>query len=532
MSEDRLDPWFRGVLFGFAALYLAYPSYVYYFDGVTFAMAVEGVAGGASPQWLLHPHHLLYNFLAYAAFRGVTAAGAYPRALEVMQWLSSLLAVLGLRLFYGVLRGIGLPSPAALAGSVLLGFSYGYWHFATTGDTTMAATVSLIAELAVAVRYLRSSSSLALPALMGGLQALSLLMHETTAVFAPAALWLVWRGAPSSRRWTACLAFVGTAALLTVSAYVISAVTILGVHTPRQFFSWLFFYFGPDPRTGYYVEYGSVAPSNLLASARAWLAMFVGYPPDQPGAASVPWKAASYLAVPVLLSAIAAALRNQTAAEQREWAILRESLVFWLMLHAAVFTWWDVGNVHFWVMALPAWCLLAAVGAARLGRGAMMRPLGVAWWAPALVTLALFGGPFQNEIVPTSNRFLPIAEAIGARTEPDATVIISGEGKYSELKAYVPYIARRRMIVLDFQFADKTAPSERALAALGDRIRQLSSDGGAYLLSEVLDEALDEHFSRRHGLSGSARRAFFQSFHPEVSADITPTLRLLRLRAS
>ena len=136
-------------------------------------MAVEGVAGGASPQWLLHPHHLLYNFLAYAAFCLVTAAGAQPRALLVMQWLSSLLATLGLRLFYGVLRGIGLSSPAALAGSVLLGFSYGYWHFATTGDTTMAATVSLIAELAVAVRYLRSSSSLALPAVMGGLQALS-----------------------------------------------------------------------------------------------------------------------------------------------------------------------------------------------------------------------------------------------------------------------------------------------------------------------------------------------------------------------
>jgi hypothetical protein len=53
---------------------------------------------------------------------------------------------------------------------------------------------------------------------------------------------------------TACLAF-WIAALLTVSAYVISA-TILGVHA-RQFF--LAVSFRPDPRTGYYVEYGSFA---------------------------------------------------------------------------------------------------------------------------------------------------------------------------------------------------------------------------------------------------------------------------------
>ena len=135
----------------------------------------------------------------------------------------------------------------------------------------------------------------------------------------------------------------------------------------------------------------------------------------------------------------------------------------------------------------------------------------------------------DERVVPASNRFLPIAEAIGARTEPEATVIISGERQYSELKAYVPYIARRRMIVLDFQFADETVPPDRALAVLGDRIRQVSSNGGAYLLSEVLDEAIDEHFSRRRGLSGPARRAFFQSFHHEASADITPTLRLFRL---
>ena len=74
-------------------------------------------------------------------------------------------------------------------------------------------------------------------------------------------------------------------------------------------------------------------------------------------------------------------------------------------------------------------------------------------------------GTLPGRGLPASNRFLSVAEAIGAHTEPEATMIISGEGQYSELKAYVPYIARRRMIVLDFQFADKTVPPERCVGS-------------------------------------------------------------------
>jgi hypothetical protein len=224
--------------------------------------------------------------------------------------------------------------------------------------------------------------------------------------------------------------------------------------------------------------------------------MFVGHPPDQPGAASVLWKAASYLAVPVLLSTIAAALRNQTAAERREWAILRKSLAIWLMLHAAVFTWWDVGNVHFWVMA--------AVGAARLGGsndGPPASPVACSGHA------AIFGGPFQSETCPRAT-VCPSPKQ-SARTEPDATVTF----EKGNIRAMLVRHRTARMIA-----TTSSSPTKMATGACAGGARRphppISSEGGVTSV-RGFDEA-PTSTSRRHGF-GSARR-LSSVLCPEASA--------------
>src|SRR5512140_3445674 len=153
------------LLAAFALVCLGFPSYDWYFDGLTFAMAAEGVAAGGNPAWLFHPHHLLYTPLAFAAFRVTGELGLGVRAWLVMPWLSTACAVGGLVLFHRLLVRLAVPPSGRLAALLLLAAGFGWWRYATQGDTTMPEAFLLLALLGAALR------SGAHPAVVGLLQA-------------------------------------------------------------------------------------------------------------------------------------------------------------------------------------------------------------------------------------------------------------------------------------------------------------------------------------------------------------------------
>ena len=55
------NPWV--LCLAIAAIYLAFPTKVYYWDGITFAQAIEDAS---SPNaTLTHPNHLIYSYVGY-----------------------------------------------------------------------------------------------------------------------------------------------------------------------------------------------------------------------------------------------------------------------------------------------------------------------------------------------------------------------------------------------------------------------------------------------------------------------------------
>ncbi len=522
------------ILLCFGLVYLGLPTYDYYFDGLTFAMAVEGVAAGGDPAWLFHPHHLLYTPAAFGFYKFVSALGLQVRALLVMQIMSAGLALGALAYFYRLVRGLGFVPSAAAAGTVLLGSSYTFWRFGTQGDTTMPVVFLLLSLVYCCSRLRYRSVSPTNAAAIGALLGAATLIHQTGALFAPAAAYAVWRASAPKRRMVNAAAFFGAAGALCLAAY-LSIAFSLGSGGLSGAKDWALGYFADDPRTGYRVVYGSWEISDLAASARAWAAGFVGVWPGPAGAASMAWHAgaAAFLAAILFLAGrgtwralLAPARRADNPADR-----LAAALIIWTASHAAFFTWWKAGHVRFWLLALPAWLLLALYGL-RSGKrpGRTSRRAWPALWTLAAASLLLVGsGPFRHESNPGNNEFLAAAAKIEAAAATEGTVIISGTGRYAALKAYVPYFAQRKMLVLDWQFSDKRVPPERALNALARKLAAMARAGPVYLLSETMDPEIDAHFLVWHGIPGDRRRTFLAGLNPRPFAEIAPGLSLLKL---
>ena len=537
------------VLFSFALIYLGFPTWDYYFDGLTFAMAVEGVAAGGDPGWLLHPHHLLYSPLAFLAYETAWALGLKIRAWLLMQWLSTLCAASGLYLFYRLQRRTGIGAGAALAGIVLLGSSYSYWRFGTQGDTTMPTALLLLVVLSLAISYPGSRPMVSAAVRLGLVQGAAILLHETAMLFIPAVAWAIWRSRRGRHRdWRprvrAIAAFLAAVAAVAGTAYLAATVLVLGIRSPAGFAGWLSGYFAADPRTGYAAAYGGWAGSNISASARAWIDAWFGTFSVE----SLPLTVAAALIAMAMLGhlpfrTIGAILAKPFRDPDRRRLTI-EILLVWLVIHAVFFTWWKPGHTRFWLLALPGWTLLIQTGLAVSGFGGRQAALaagerraapaplamlaagaGASWLLAVLVAAVVGLGAFRRESDPACNKFLPLSQALAERTQENAVVIISGVGPYTALKAYVPYFARRNMLILDWQFADRSVSPARALDALRARIGRTEARVPVYLLSEVLDPGLDAHFMSVHGIAGESRRRLFAGFR-RVS-EISPGLFLL-----
>src|ERR671918_46115 len=82
-------------------IYLAFPTRVYYWDGIVFAQTSEDAAS-LSPS-LVHPNHLIYNFAGYVFYKLLVALGFDLRAVTALQILNSLLSAACAGVLFGIL---------------------------------------------------------------------------------------------------------------------------------------------------------------------------------------------------------------------------------------------------------------------------------------------------------------------------------------------------------------------------------------------------------------------------------------------
>lgn len=133
------------VFCGLALVYISFPTKNYYWDGISFASAIESSARFNST--LIHPHHLLYNAFGFMLYRLTGLLGFHFRAIEVLQFtncISSVIcAVLLARLLQRALQSYLVTAIAVAAFS----FSSTWWKYSTDADSYVLSVLFLLVTL-------------------------------------------------------------------------------------------------------------------------------------------------------------------------------------------------------------------------------------------------------------------------------------------------------------------------------------------------------------------------------------------------
>ena len=125
-----------------AVVYLLFPTRVYYWDGIVFAQAVEDAAA-LNPS-LVHPNHLIYNFVGYLFYKLLRSLGAEMRALTALQILNSLLSAACARFFFSILFDTLRSFYVAMCLTVLFAFSATWWKFSTDANAYVPSVLFLL----------------------------------------------------------------------------------------------------------------------------------------------------------------------------------------------------------------------------------------------------------------------------------------------------------------------------------------------------------------------------------------------------
>jgi hypothetical protein len=132
------NPWILSL--AVAAVYLLFPTKVYYWDGIAFAQAIEDASGPSVA--LAHPNHLLYNFAGYFFNRLLHGLDGNLRAITALQLLNSILSAGSATILCLILRAT-LRS-TCFTWTLLFAFSATWWKFSTDANAYIPSVFFLL----------------------------------------------------------------------------------------------------------------------------------------------------------------------------------------------------------------------------------------------------------------------------------------------------------------------------------------------------------------------------------------------------
>ncbi|MSV30381.1 MAG: hypothetical protein EXQ52_16810 [Bryobacterales bacterium] len=230
-------------------LYLLFPTRNHYWDGVGFALNIEGVVQDEKGHLVDQPHagavyynpnHLLYNAIGQSLFEGAKVVWPQARALEVLVLWSTACSVLTACLLFGLLLRFTGRIGLSLWLTLFFALSATWWKFSTDANAYVPSTSALVLCAWLAARPGRP------PVLMiAVLHALAMLLHQIAIFFFPA----MWVATFAHRAWTArshrVLAVAGytipAASLVTAAYLAVWFVALDRAWDPAQFFAWITF---------------------------------------------------------------------------------------------------------------------------------------------------------------------------------------------------------------------------------------------------------------------------------------------------
>jgi hypothetical protein len=248
-----------------AVIYLAFPTRVYYWDGIAFAQAIED-APGFNPS-LVHPNHLIYNFAGYLFYKLLRGLSIDVRALTALQILNSLLSATCASVLFAILKDTLRSSYLSVCLTLLFAFSATWWKFSTDANAYIPSMLFLLISF-----YLVLPDRKARPWLVALTFFASMAFHQLAVLMFPVlALGVYLQDGPVSikRRLLNAAYFSALSVALIVASYVYLFSLARGSFDIFAFKRWITYY-SPDAKTQFSFW------SNMQYTLRGHVRLFFG----------------------------------------------------------------------------------------------------------------------------------------------------------------------------------------------------------------------------------------------------------------
>lgn len=253
---------------GLLALYLAFPTKAYYWDGVVFAQAIEDVAGGAARTIsLAHPNHLVYNFVGYFVYRLLHGFDANLRAITALQILNSIFSAGSATILFLILRDTLRSTYLSGCLTLLFALSATWWKFSTDANAYIPSVFFLLLSF-----YLVLPERRARPLLCALSFFAAMCFHELAVIAFPVfalGIYLQNGALARERRLRQAIVFTAVSFVLIVGAYALAFYLATGSLDPVKLLHWTASY-SPDADTRFSFW------SNLVYSLRGQVRLFFG----------------------------------------------------------------------------------------------------------------------------------------------------------------------------------------------------------------------------------------------------------------
>jgi hypothetical protein len=414
------------VLLGVPLLYFIYLPVSYSFDGTVFSHMLRNAL--LKNDWLgaVQIHHLLYFPLNYLAYRILEALIHY-RVLEFfhLQLFSMFFGVATLILVERMLKKLGLDLLLRLAGVAMVAFSCAFWLFAVDAEVHIPGlfftTAGMVLLLFRQEKILPLAGAAFCFALAAG-------FHLTNGLIVVTVFSYLLAKRASWRHFAAFFSdYFSSLALLYGTYAVIAHQPVLSMLTN--------IFFGPNAYSGY-------RSSSFHAPTLQTVASSFGSLKRALAADAGAW---AWMVCAAFLALLVLAMRPGALKSGTEF---RKAMLFWSLPFFVFFTFWDTANIEFKIPVLLPLLLVTVTGLARF-RKALAGVIGVSLSAGLLLVNLLFGIRPQADLANNAN--YQVAATIQKATPGNAQVLITGNFLgFGYGKIYIPYFARREVIILDW----------------------------------------------------------------------------------
>jgi len=404
------------------ALYLAFPTKVYYWDGIVFAQAIEDATRVNIS--LAHPNHLLYNFAGYGFYKLLRAVSADVRAITALQILNCIVSAACAALLFLILRDTLRSNYFSTCLTLLFALSATWWKFSTDANAYIPSVFFLLLGF-----YLVLPDRKPRPLLLALTFFAAMCFHQLAVIALPVfalGVYLQDGAIALKRRFANALVFVVASFVLIVATYALVFYLATGSLDVVRLLRWTASY-SPDADTRF-----ALWP-NLMYSLRGEVRLFFGGRMNLLRGLMNPlvMSLLGVLAIAVLLLVLSLAWNLPTLSRRWRGTLLwpRQKTVLllallWAALYLVFLLFWLPQNTFYRLFYLPALIIMLGLVLSAFPQVSYRHP-----WATALFVVAVGLANFLFLIYPFSHvdKNPPLEFALQINHEwPPGTVIYYG----------------------------------------------------------------------------------------------------------